>query len=85
MSTPDRPDDQNVRLAERRRQENAPLEEAGEGQAEGFELAERDLIDHAGHGDQHGTQPIVRDAWDEAEGRDEPGAYGEADGEPTQD
>lgn len=30
-----------------------PLEEAGEGEAEGFEQAERALIDIASHGDQH--------------------------------
>jgi hypothetical protein len=30
-----------------------PLIEAGEGEAEGFELAERDLEDIASHGDQH--------------------------------
>ena len=30
-----------------------PLIEAGEGEAEGFELAERDLEDIAEHGDQH--------------------------------
>lgn len=31
----------------------APLSEAGEGEAEGFELAERGLEDIASHGDQH--------------------------------
>ncbi len=30
-----------------------PLIEAGEGEAEGFDLAERDLEDIASHGDQH--------------------------------
>ncbi|HEX7245281.1 MAG TPA: hypothetical protein VF245_06940 [Solirubrobacterales bacterium] len=30
-----------------------PLEEAGEGEAEGFEQAERALADIASHGDQH--------------------------------
>lgn len=40
----------------------APLIEAGEGESEGFELAEADLIEHAEHGDQHGTDPITRDA-----------------------
>jgi hypothetical protein len=30
-----------------------PLAEAGEGEAEGFELAEKDLQDIASHGDQH--------------------------------
>ena len=35
----------------------APLIEAGEGEAEGFEVAEGDLIRHAEHGDQQGTDP----------------------------
>ena len=39
----------------------APLIEAGEGESEGFELAQADLIEHAEHGDQHGTDPIMRD------------------------
>jgi hypothetical protein len=30
-----------------------PLAEAGEGEAEGFEIAERELEDIASHGDQH--------------------------------
>jgi hypothetical protein len=29
-----------------------PLEEAGEGEAEGFELAEHDLVEEAAHGDE---------------------------------
>jgi len=40
------PDDPVVDPAER------PLIEGGEGQAEGFELAEAELIDNAEHGDQ---------------------------------
>ena len=40
----------------------APLIEAGEGESEGFDLAEADLIEHAEHGDQHGLDPILRDA-----------------------
>jgi hypothetical protein len=39
----------------------APLIEAGEGEAEGFDLAESDLIEHTEHGDQHSTEPIFRD------------------------
>jgi len=31
-----------------------PLVEGGEGEAEGFELAEQELIDRAAHGDQKG-------------------------------
>jgi hypothetical protein len=30
-----------------------PVREAGGGEAEGFEIAEDDLIEHASHGDQH--------------------------------
>ena len=40
----------------------APLIEAGEGESEGFDLAEADLIQHASHGDLHGTDPILTDA-----------------------
>ena len=40
----------------------APLIEAGEGESEGFDVAEADLIRHAEHDDQHGTDPITRDA-----------------------
>jgi hypothetical protein len=61
----------------------APLIEAGEGESEGFEQADAELIDHARHGDQHGTEPITRDAIDEEE---ESGAeYGEADDEEPKD
>jgi hypothetical protein len=40
----------------------APLIEAGEGDSEGFDLAEADLVEHAEHGDQHSTDPILQDA-----------------------
>ena len=40
----------------------APRIEAGEGESEGFDFAEADLIRHAEHDDQHGTDPITRDA-----------------------
>jgi hypothetical protein len=62
----------------------APLIESGEGEAEGFELAEADLIEHAEHGDQHGTGPISRDAasFDEVEDDDfDYDVYAEADEE----
>ena len=62
----------------------APLIEAGEGEAEGFDVAESDLIEHAEHGDEHGTGVIGRDA----AGFDTPedaalddDVYGEADDE----
>ncbi len=37
-----------------------PVSEAGGGEAEGFEEAERALIDHASHGDQHAAHTILR-------------------------
>jgi len=55
-----------------------PLIEAGEGEAEGFELAERDLEDIASHGDQHRFPDNVPPAPEEPSET----AYGEAD-EPT--
>lgn len=52
-----------------------PLIEGGEGESEGFELAEKELEDIAEHGDQHqfptGTSPV------EEAGADT--TYGEAD------
>jgi hypothetical protein len=62
----------------------APLIEAGEGEAEGFDVAEADLIEHAEHGDEHSTQPIWRDAagFDEPEVADlDDDLYGVADDE----
>jgi hypothetical protein len=55
-----------------------PLEEAGEGEAEGFELAERDLIEEASHGEE-GRSPEA-DAFAGEVESDEAGAvYGEPD------
>jgi hypothetical protein len=62
----------------------APLIEAGEGEAEGFDVAEADLVEHAEHGDEHNTQPIWRDAasFDEPEVADlDDDRYGVADDE----
>jgi hypothetical protein len=54
------------------------LEEAGEGESEGFELAEHDLIEEASHGEE-GRSP-ERDAFDsEVESDDADSVYGEAD------
>jgi hypothetical protein len=39
-----------------------PLEEAGEGESEGFELAEQELIEHASHGDMHAARRVIEDA-----------------------
>ncbi|HEX8974894.1 MAG TPA: hypothetical protein VF781_00140 [Solirubrobacteraceae bacterium] len=44
-----------------------PLIEAGEGESEGFELAEQELIEHASHGDQHSAGRIIQDASDQDE------------------
>jgi len=58
-----------------------PLAEGGEGEAEGFELAEEELIDHAEHGDQKHFPD--RDVGAPEEPTD--AAYGEADEEIHQD
>jgi hypothetical protein len=39
-----------------------PLVEAGQGEAEGYEQAERELIEHASHGDQHAARQAIEDA-----------------------
>jgi hypothetical protein len=39
-----------------------PLIEGGEGESEGFELAERELEEHASHGDQHAARRVLEDA-----------------------
>src|SRR5579862_4922072 len=39
-----------------------PLAEAGQGEAEGFEQAEQELIEHASHGDLHSTWQATEDA-----------------------
>src|SRR5689334_25176656 len=57
-----------------------PLVEGGEGEAEGFELAEEDLIEAAQHGDS--TADPLDDAFTpEVEGFDNVDSYGEADHE----
>ena len=42
-----------------------PVDEAGGGEAEGFEEAERQLVEHASHGDQHAARRVLQDAPDE--------------------
>ena len=91
MDTSDPPDDQDLpeemdeyELEQRRREERRAVDEAGGGEAEGFELAEQEMIEHTSHGDEHSTQPIIHDA--AAEGDDE--AAGDADavfGEPDEE
>jgi hypothetical protein len=70
---------------ERHRKEREAVEEAGGGEAEGFELAEQELIEHTSHGDEHAPAKISQDAF--AEGDDELSDvdYGEADQELTED
>ncbi len=62
----------------------APLIEAGEGESEGFDVAESDLIENTEHGDLHTTQPILRDASDLDEEYTDVD-YGEADEEEEPD
>lgn len=66
------------RLAARRSEEQRAVDEGGGGEAEGFELAEQELIDHASHGDEHGTAKISQDARAE-EAEDAHETHGEAD------
>src|SRR3954453_17043113 len=55
-----------------------PLEEAGEGEAEGFELAEHDLIEEASHGEER-RSPEVDAFTPELESDEADSVYGEAD------
>lgn len=52
-----------------------PLIEAGQGESEGFELAEKDLEEIASHGDQHRFPDNVPPPPEEPQ----PAEYGEAD------
>jgi hypothetical protein len=55
-----------------------PLEEAGEGVAEGFELAEEDLIEAASHGEQR-HNPAEDEFTPEVAADESTAAYGEPD------
>jgi hypothetical protein len=66
-------------LSMRRQEERRAVEEGGGGQAEGFELAEQELIEHTSHGDEHRPFRIMRDAGPREEPSDS--VYGEADEE----
>lgn len=68
--------DPNAALPESQR----PLAEAGEGEAEGFELAEEALIESASHGDSSGSPMGDRFTAEEADVEDL-SSYGEADHE----
>lgn len=58
-----------------------PVNEAGGGESEGFEMAEEQLIEHASHGDDHGTAKITSDASHADEELDDEDVYGAADEE----
>lgn len=62
-----------------------PVYEAGGGEAEGFEMAEQELIEHASHGDWGGTARITEHASHVDEELDDGEVYGEADDEHEQD
>ena len=73
------PADPLFELADRRRKERLAVEEAGGGQAEGFELTELELIQHASHGDEQTLACIMYDAGPEEE--EASSVYSEADEE----
>jgi hypothetical protein len=56
-----------------------PLEEAGEGEAEGFEEAERELVEHASHGDPAPDPSAVAGEAEDEEAREGGVEYGDAD------
>jgi len=62
--------------AHRHAEERRAVEEGGGGESEGFELAERELIERTSHGDEHSPSRIIRDA-----GRGEEEALDHVDGE----
>lgn len=58
-----------------------PLAEAGQGEAEGFEQAERELTEHATHSDEHAARRAIQDAPLEEAGDSRAAEAGEADEE----
>lgn len=64
-------------LEERREEEMRPVREAGGGEAEGFEEAEKELIEHASHGDSAPDPTHLAGVPEERTGAE----YGEADHE----
>lgn len=64
-------------LERRREQEQQPLREAGQGEAEGFEESEAELIEHASHGDSGPDPTHLAGKPEERSGAE----YGEADHE----
>ena len=65
-------------LEARRQEERRPLEEAGQGEAEGFELAEQELIEHAEHRENR-ADPEVDAFPPEAESDRSTAVYSEPD------
>jgi hypothetical protein len=71
-------------MSERRDDEAMrPVDEAGGGEAEGFEQAEADLIEHAEYTSGEGAPRLEELGSDEAE--PDPATYGEADQEDMTD
>jgi hypothetical protein len=70
---------------DRSREEEAmrPREEAGQGEAEGFEVAEQDLIEHAEYQNEEGIPELDQFEGEPEEG--DPGVYGDADEERPED
>ena len=72
-------------LDQKRREARRPVDEAGGGESEGFELAEQELIEHTSHGDGHTPAKISQDAFREGEEEASGAEYGEADEEQLTD
>jgi hypothetical protein len=70
-------DERELTPEERHAEEQRPVSEAGGGEAEGFELAEEELIEHASHGDSGPDPSNLAGEPEEFEG----GEFGEADHE----
>ena len=71
-------------LLEKRRQASLPVEEAGGGVSEGFEMAEDALIENTSHGDNGSDTIILRDCEHVSEEALDT-TYGEADTESKPD
>jgi hypothetical protein len=69
--------DQFAEFERRREEALRPGLEAGEGESEGFELAEEELIEHASHGDEQSAHAVLHHQGLEEEPSDVD--YGEPD------
>jgi hypothetical protein len=70
-------EERELSLEERRAEEQRAVKEAGGGEAEGFEEAEAELIEHASHGDPGPDPSALAGEPENYAG----GEYGEADHE----